>query len=155
MTGHAGAGRATVPRRQPEPHVTRSVVPVVVHVGVADVQPARIVSRSPAAGGEPPHLLIICAVVSGRSQQPFGLRLRPSVSDPLLIHEQLPRHQARTRAAGLVEVRDHLRHLLHSNLIHLWPRASVPPPWPPLRHPVQSCALRLYAMAAPFRPALA
>lgn len=90
--------------------------------------PARIVSRSPAAGGEPPHLFIIYAVVSGRSQQPFRLRLRPSVSDPLLVHEQLPRHQARTRAAGLVEVRGHLKHLLHSNLIHLWPRASVRPP---------------------------
>jgi hypothetical protein len=59
------------------------------------------------------------------------LRLLPRASDPMLVDEQLPRDQARARAAGLVEVRDHLQHLLHSNLVHLplrpiYPRSGLP-----------------------------
>jgi hypothetical protein len=77
------------------------------------------VNRGPAAGGEPPRLLITHAVVRGRSQQPVRPRLLPRISHSLLVPEQLPCDQARTRATRLVEARDYLKHLLHRNLINL------------------------------------
>src|SRR5450755_1472431 len=72
----------------------------------------------------------------------------------MLVDEQLPRDQARARAAGLVEVRDHLQHLLHSNLVHLPLRPNLPTLWPPqTRQPVQPGGLALSAVGARVRPA--
>lgn len=91
-----GARRTLVCDLDPQGNAADCVDPLRV-VGAVERSGAVVVSisqRSPAADGQPPHLLTVEGVVASRLDQAVRLRLPPGVDDSLLVDGQLPRDQA-------------------------------------------------------------